>query len=220
MKRRSLRRLLGLGLVTLVSLSLVLGLKPMLATSVPVPSLTQGQVPQSLVSPNLVSQSLGTAPQGLWRSASFPVENFQAYTSSFGYRRSATGGSTQEFHYGLDIAAPLGSYIRSWWMGQVVEVSDDSRCGTSVVVESGTWEHIYCHLQGKVEVIRGQRYMVDREGGLQIREGQVLSTGTRIGRVGMTGRTTGPHLHWGMKNKGQWVDPARVLRAMQSSQIS
>ena len=64
----------------------------------------------------------------------------------------------------------------------------------------------------------GVRALVDREGGLEIREGQDLPSGARIGRVGMTGRTTGPHLHWGMKYSGNWVDPALVLRAMYDSQ--
>lgn len=152
-----------------------------------------------------------------WRSASFPVENFQAYTSAFGYRRSATGGRNREFHYGLDLAAPEGSYIRSWWSGQIVELTDNTNCGTSVVVESGSWEHIYCHMKGRVEVIGGQRYLVDREGGIQLRQGQGITTGMRIGRVGMTGRTTGPHLHWGLKHRNKWVDPGRVLRAMRSA---
>ncbi len=154
----------------------------------------------------------------IWRYASFPVENFQGYTSPFGYRQSATGGSGQEFHYGLDFAAPEGSYIRNWWTGRVVEVSDDSNCGTSVVVQSGAWEHIYCHMQGRVEIMNGQRYMVDRTGGVQIAEGQQIPAGARIGRVGMTGRTTGPHLHWGLKYSSQWVDPAVVLRAMYVAQ--
>ena len=153
----------------------------------------------------------------IWRNASFPVESFQAYTSAFGYRRSATGGRSNEFHYGLDLAAPQGSFIRSWWGGQVVEVTDNTRCGTSIVVQSGDWEHIYCHMQGKVEKIGGQRYLVDRGGSIQIREGQAVQTGARIGRVGMTGRTTGPHLHWGLKHRGSWVDPGLVLRAMQSA---
>ena len=153
----------------------------------------------------------------IWRNASFPVEGFQAYTSAFGYRRSATGGRSSEFHYGLDLAAPQGSFIRSWWGGQVVEVTDNTRCGTSIVVQSGDWEHIYCHMQGKVEKIGGQRYLVDRGGSIQIREGQAVQTGARIGRVGMTGRTTGPHLHWGLKHRGSWVDPGLVLRAMQSA---
>lgn len=153
----------------------------------------------------------------IWRNASFPVEGFQAYTSAFGYRRSATGGSSSEFHYGLDLAAPQGSFIRNWWGGQVVEVTDNTRCGTSIVVQSGDWEHIYCHMKGKVEKIGGQRYLVDSGGNIQIREGQVVQTGARIGRVGMTGRTTGPHLHWGLKHRGSWVDPGLVLRAMQSA---
>lgn len=158
------------------------------------------------------------ATSNTWQGASFPVENFQAYTSPFGYRASPDGSSGQEFHRGLDLAAPEGSYIRNWWTGKVVEVSDNSACGTSVVVESGEWEHIYCHMSGHVESSNGKKYMLDRSGGLQIFEGQVVPAGTRIGRIGMTGRTTGPHLHWGLKFSGKWVDPALVLRAMYAEQ--
>lgn len=153
-----------------------------------------------------------------WQGASFPVENFQAYTSPFGYRRSATGGSTWEFHRGLDFAAPQGSYIRNWWAGKVIKVSDKTGCGTHIVVQSGNWEHTYCHMKGHVETQGGNRYLIDREGGLQIWEGQQVRGGTRIGRVGMTGRTTGPHLHWGLKYSNNYVDPALVLRAMYAQQ--
>lgn len=153
-----------------------------------------------------------------WQGASFPVENFQGYTSAFGYRQSPDGSYNQEFHRGLDMAAPEGSYIRSWWTGRVVEVSDDSACGTSIVVASGDWEHIYCHMQGHVARDGNGRYLSDRSGGLQIWEGQMVPAGARIGRVGMTGRTTGPHLHWGLKYARKWVDPALVLRAMYAGQ--
>ncbi len=164
------------------------------------------------------SQQVATAG-GNWRGASFPVENFQAYTSPFGYRGSPDGSAGQEFHRGLDMAAPEGSYIRNWWAGKVVEVSDDSACGTSVVIQSGEWEHVYCHMKGRVEKANGGRYLSDRSGGIQIWQGQVVPAGIRIGRVGMTGRTTGPHLHWGLKYTGQWVDPALVLRAMYAEQV-
>jgi murein DD-endopeptidase MepM/ murein hydrolase activator NlpD len=154
-----------------------------------------------------------------WQGASFPVENFQQYTSPFGYRSSPSGDGGTQFHRGLDMAAPEGSYIRSWWMGRVVEVSDNSACGTSVVIQSGEWEHVYCHMQGSVEHdASGRAYMIDRGGGVQIWEGQAVPAGGRIGRVGMTGRTTGPHLHWGLKYARQWVDPALVLRAMYAEQ--
>ena len=152
-------------------------------------------------------------PASSWQSASFPVENFVSYTSPFGYRQHPYGG--RRFHYGLDIAAPMGSYIRAWWEGEVVEVSDDTACGTGVVIQSDDWLHIYCHLQGYVVVESdGDRWLVDPGGGIQIRQGDALGSGKRIGRIGMTGRTTGPHLHWGLKFQDNWVDPALVLRAM------
>ncbi|MER3433525.1 MAG: M23 family peptidase [Leptolyngbya sp. ERB_1_1] len=151
-----------------------------------------------------------------WQGASFPVENFQGYTSPFGYRLSPDGSYSREFHRGLDMAAPEGSYVRSWWTGRVVEVSDDSACGTSVVVQSGDWQHIYCHMQGSAG--RDSQGKFVRSGDVQTYEGQTVTAGGRIGRVGMTGRTTGPHLHWGLKYASQWVDPALVLRAMYTEQ--
>jgi murein DD-endopeptidase MepM/ murein hydrolase activator NlpD len=158
------------------------------------------------------------ATNSSWQGASFPLENFQGYTSAFGYRQSPEGGYTREFHRGLDMAAPEGSYIRNWWGGKVEEVSDGSACGTSVVIRSGEWEHIYCHMQGSTG--RDGQGKFIRSGDVQIYEGQMLEAGTRIGRVGMTGRTTGPHLHWGLKYSSQWVDPALVLRAMYADQSS
>lgn len=170
------------------------------------------------LSPQVDAQEAPTQAQtSPWQGASFPVENFVRYTSAFGYRQDPYGG--RRFHYGLDFAAPMGSYIRAWWEGQVVQVSDDTACGTGIVVQSGDWLHIYCHLQGHVVVEPdGDRWLVDRGGGLQIRQGDSVKAGKRIGRVGMTGRTTGPHLHWGLKYRDSWVDPALVLRAMAARQ--
>ncbi|MEY2978804.1 MAG: hypothetical protein RLZZ435_2943 [Cyanobacteriota bacterium] len=177
----------------------------------------QGQRAEAqLISAN-PDQNTQNNAAALWSSASFPVENFQAYTSPFGYRSSISGGGS-EFHSGLDMAAPEGSYIRSWWTGEVVEVSDTGNCGTSISIQSGGWTHTYCHMIGRVEVAEGVAYLVDRGGGIQIRVGQVIPTGSRIGRVGMTGRTTGPHLHWSLRFDGELIDPARVLRAMYSAQ--
>ncbi len=158
------------------------------------------------------------AAVSVWNSGSFPVENFQGYTSPFGYRTSPTGGYSTEFHSGLDFAAPTGSYIRSWWSGRVIEVSDNTACGTSVRIQSGSWVHVYCHMQGYVSGSGSNAVMVDSSGGLRIAQGQTVQAGERIGRVGMTGRTTGPHLHWTLKYAGQLVDPALVLRAMYSAQ--
>ena len=149
----------------------------------------------------------------IWEKGSFPVENFQSYTSPFGYRISPVTGQ-QQFHNGLDMAAPRGSYVRSWWAGKVVSVSDDTACGTSVSIESGSWKHSYCHMEGHVESSGGRLYLVDRDGGIQIDEGQNIPVGARIGRVGMSGSTTGPHLHWTLKYNDDYIDPALVLQQM------
>jgi murein DD-endopeptidase MepM/ murein hydrolase activator NlpD len=190
--------LLGLSLTSFVTL-------------LPQPAAVQAKIYKSR------SQQVATANIG-WQAASFPVENFQAYTSPFGYRQSATGGTNLEFHSGLDIAAPNGSYIRNWWGGTVVKVADQGACGSHIVIQSGEWQHTYCHMQGNAGSNSGRRYLIDRQGGILVWEGQQIPAGERIGRVGTTGRSTGPHLHWGLKYAGNYVDPAMVLRAMFSQQ--
>lgn len=149
----------------------------------------------------------------VWKQASFPVENFQSYTSPFGYRIHPVTGRRQ-FHEGLDMAAPLGSYVRSWWSGQVVGLSDHTGCGTMITIKSGKWTHSYCHLMGYVQNTDRGKVLVDRNGGIILWQGQGVPAGSRIGRVGMTGRTTGPHLHWVLRYNGKLIDPGSVLRQM------
>ena len=149
----------------------------------------------------------------IWQHASFPVENFQSYTSLFGYRPSPFDGQIQ-FHNGLDMAAPLGSYVRSWWTGKVTKVAHDAICGTSITIQSGDWQHVYCHLEGTVENSDRGRYLLDRAGAVQIWQGQDVAVGARIARIGMTGRTTGPHLHWVLRHNGNYIDPALVIQEM------
>lgn len=165
--------------------------------------------------PNLVATAGNS-----WNEASFPVENFQAYTSPFGYRRSPTNPRRVQFHNGLDIAAPKGSYIRNWFTGTVIKVGSRGACGTHLIIKSGDWKHSYCHMQGRVMRLNGRLYMIDRAGGIKIRYGQQVTSGMRIGRIGMTGRTTGPHLHWVIRYKGKYVDPGAVLRQMYAMQGS
>lgn len=161
----------------------------------------------ALLLPLLLPQRAAEGSAGtVWRSGVFPVVSFAGYTSHFGTRTGPWG--RVEPHYGLDIAAPMGSPIRNWWGGVVQDVINDDRCGLGLVIRSGHYEHIYCHLSGSV---RGGTY---RSGSVQISAGQRLRTGELIGHVGVSGRSTGPHLHWGMRHRGQWLDPAVVLRAM------
>jgi len=60
---------------------------------------------------------------------------------------------------------------------------------------------------------------VYRSGPVQVAIGQRLQAGELIGHVGITGRTTGPHLHWGIRYRGHWLDPAAILRAMAQARL-
>jgi len=160
--------------------------------------------------PVLDGDAIGDGPID-WSRGSFPVESFTRYTSPFGNRQHPMGG--WRFHAGLDIAAPRGSFILNWWDGTVSYVGSDEKCGVHVRVESGPWSAVYCHMDGEiVEEKEGGRVMVSD--GLTVRQGTQVKAGDRIGRIGMTGSTTGPHLHWGLRYDGDWVDPAFVIRAM------
>ena len=141
-----------------------------------------------------------------WRQGVFPVASFSGYTSHYG-SRSAPGGGIEQ-HDGLDIAAPLGSAIRNWWGGVVGEVIDDGACGLGLVIASGPYEHLYCHLAGSVQA------GVYRSGSVALATGSRVRSGELIGHVGTSGRSTGPHLHWGLRYRGRWLNPATILRAM------
>jgi murein DD-endopeptidase MepM/ murein hydrolase activator NlpD len=145
-----------------------------------------------------------------WLRGVFPVASFAGYTSPFGMRTHPLGGDQRQ-HYGIDIAGPLGSPVRSWWTGTVSEVISDGGCGNGLTIRSGDYEHIYCHLAGSAG---GGWY---RSGAVLLRVGQRVRGGQVIGHIGMSGSTTGPHLHWGLRYRGSWMDPARVLRAMAAS---
>jgi hypothetical protein len=100
------------------------------------------------------------------------------------------------FHTGIDIAAPIGTPVRAVAAGKVVFAGRDST--GAVVVEI---EHLpnvislYGHLQDPPAV----------------KVGDVVVTGQVLGKVGVTGVTTGPHLHFGIYEAGVPVDPLTVL---------
>jgi murein DD-endopeptidase MepM/ murein hydrolase activator NlpD len=105
-------------------------------------------------------------------------------------------GKVSGAHYGLDLAEPAGAPVAASADGQVVLARDCYMSGWTTVVWHGAAVYsVYLH-QSKVEV----------------KPGQQVGKGQRIGRVGSTGRSTGPHLHWGVKVDGLWVDPDSLVR--------
>lgn len=116
-------------------------------------------------------------------------------TAAFGQRMDPLSGEGA-FHAGLDISAPSGTRVESAADGIVFHAGPDADYGNAILVDHGYGITTkYAHLS-KVYVVVGQ----------QIKRGQI------IGAVGMTGKTTGPHLHYEVHVNETPVNPSRYLR--------
>ncbi|MFZ4539102.1 peptidoglycan DD-metalloendopeptidase family protein [Propionivibrio sp.] len=136
----------------------------------------------------------------IWRDADATDSNFLLpaegrLASRFGLRR-IFNGEPRAPHSGLDVAVPRGTPIKASAQGKVLAVDDYFFNGKTVFVDHGNGLiSMYCHL--------------DR---IDVQSGDSVVQGQRVGLAGMTGRASGPHLHWSVVLNGVMVDPELFVK--------
>ncbi len=130
----------------------------------------------------------------LWKGAfERPVPG--EVTSVFGLRR-IINGQPKSSHAGVDLRAEEGTPVLASNGAAVALVDELFFSGKSVILDHGFGLYsMYFHLSET-----------------PVREGDRIPRGTMVGRVGSTGRSTAPHLHWGIRLKGARVDPFSLIR--------
>lgn len=114
-------------------------------------------------------------------------------TSKFGIRES-DNPIVSSYHAGLDIAANTGTNIASAHDGIVIQAGDNGTYGKSIIIESGDLKTIYAHCSSVL-----------------VKKGDSIEKGDVIGKVGMTGNATGPHLHFEVRFNERLVNPEDVI---------
>lgn len=117
-------------------------------------------------------------------------KDLRQMASGYGYRRDPVYGTTK-FHEGMDFSAPIGTAVHATGNGRVISAGWNSGYGNLIEVDHGYgYVTRYAHLSK-----------------ILVKPGQSVGRGDLIGEVGNTGKSTGPHLHYEVRLKGQPQNP-------------
>lgn len=136
-----------------------------------------------------------------WRKTSRPAIAFiwpaaGPETSAFGVRR-VLNGEAKSPHAGIDIGAPEGTPLHAPEDAVVADVGHYFYCGKTLTLDMGEGLYsVFCHMSL-----------------IKVSPGQKVKQGQYVGRIGKTGRATGPNLHWTVRLNGAAVDPHVFLGA-------
>lgn len=126
----------------------------------------------------------------------WPAPSYTRISDDYGNRTHPILG-TQQFHNGIDMAAPGGSAILAAYDGKVVAAAYSSSMGNYIMIDHGDNLYtIYMHASA-----------------LYVSKGQEVSRGDKIAAVGSTGRSTGNHLHFSVRLNGSYVSPWSYLKS-------
>jgi murein DD-endopeptidase MepM/ murein hydrolase activator NlpD len=124
-----------------------------------------------------------------------PLRSAFRYTDYYGWRRSPFTGA-RSYHTGIDMAAPRGTPIYAAMVGVVVTAGWSATYGNYVIISHHSgYRTLYGHM--------------DR---ISVSVGRSVSTSTKIGTVGNTGLSTGPHLHFTVYKNSSTVNPIRLMK--------
>ena len=124
-----------------------------------------------------------------------PISAAFRWSSPYGWRSDPFTG-VRSFHTGTDMACPQGTPILASQSGRVSAVSSNRVYGNYVIIDHGNgYQTLYAHMYKAL-----------------VKKGAWVSQGTRIGLVGSTGYSTGPHLHFMVYKNGTRIDPMTILK--------
>lgn len=141
-------------------------------------------------------QQMGVSDNDSYSGGAFcwPAPSYTRISDDYGWRTHPILG-VQQFHNGVDMAAPSGSPILAAADGEVIAATYNATMGNYVMIDHGGGLFtIYMHASA-----------------LYVSSGNIVSKGEEIAAVGSTGRSTGPHLHFSVRLNGGYVSPWNYL---------